>query len=56
MPKRRCHQARNEKRAEHAAIHGNPESGNHVGTVTLIESVEMLSNSYTYSDYKYVSC
>ena len=23
------------KRAEHAGIHGNPESGNHPGTVTL---------------------
>ena len=34
VPKRRWHQARHEQRAEHAGIHGNPESGNHPGTVT----------------------
>ena len=29
--------------AEHAGIHDNPESGNYPGTLTLIESVKILS-------------
>ena len=56
VPKRRWRQARNEKRAEHIGIHGNPESGNHPGTITLIasveiESVEILTNPHTYHDW-----
>ena len=43
MPKRRWRQARYEQRAEHA---GNPESGNHPGTVTLKESVRLLTNPH----------
>ena len=39
-----------EQQAEQAGIHGNPESGNHPGTVTLIESVEILTNPHTYHD------
>ena len=50
VPKRRWHQARYEQRAEHAGIHDNPESGNHPGTFTLIESVEILNNRHTYHD------
>ena len=42
-------QAKCEHRAGHAGIHGNPESGNHhQAPVTLINSVEILSNLYTY--------
>ena len=42
-------QAKCEHRAGHAGIHCNPESGNHPpGTVTLINSVEILTNLYTY--------
>ena len=50
--KRRWRQGRYEQRAEHvgACLHGNPESGNHPGTVTLKESVEILTNPHTYHD------
>ena len=50
VPKRRWHQTRYEQQAEHAGIYGNPESSNHPGTVTLIESVEILTNPHTYHD------
>ena len=43
VPKRRWCQAIYKQQAEHAGIHGNPESGNYPGTVTLIESVKILS-------------
>ena len=50
VPKRRWRQVRYEQRAEHVGIHGNPESGNHPGTITLKESVEILTNPHTYHD------
>ena len=49
MRKGRWHQARNENE-QSTGIHGNPESGNHPGTVTLIESVEILTNPHTFPD------
>ena len=42
VPERRCHQARYKQQAEHAGIHGKPESGNHPDNVTLLEAVEIL--------------
>ena len=41
--KRRWRQAKYEQLAERVSIHGNPESGNHPGTITMIESVEILT-------------
>ena len=40
---RRWSQARYAQRAKQAGIHGNPESCNHQGAVTLIKSVEVLT-------------
>ena len=44
VPKRSWHQMRYEQQTENTGIHGKPENGNHIGTVTLIESVEILTN------------
>ena len=51
VPKRKWCQARYEQPAEHAGIHGNPESGNHPGACHTDSISGDTYNPHTYPDH-----